>query len=273
MKYLLRLLVLLVLPVLAHADSMITFAGGDGVSFTTTVPGLAIVYGIKNDDSSSWGFQVINAANGAGMGGAQFDIGSNITSGRPITAVVYLSQAGTYYIQGHSSQGGDSYNGVFIPDDATASQAALDQINAAISSLQDQTAQNTSAIASLSTLNTTLQDRIATLETNLNALQNTVQTGSSDLQSQIDALTSQLTVLKQVSATTTQTLQSQINSLSDRVTTVSSTSVKKSTLNTYLLYGATGLGAGALGVGLYTLFDSPSSPTTSTPKPSYTHAK
>ena len=272
MKYLLYLF-LLILPVLARADSMITFAGGDGVSFTIAGPALAIVYGEKNNDYASWGYNIVNAATGAVVGNAGFGIGGDADSNRPITAVAYLATAGTYYVVGYSSQGGDTFHGATIPDDALSSQTAIATIDTAITDLQNQTDVNTAAIASLSALSTTLEDRVATLEINLNALQNSVQAGNADLQSQIDDINGQIAVLKQTAATTTQTLQSQIDSLSSRVTSLNSTSNKKLALNSYLLYGAAGLGAGALGVGTYALLNQPSSSVPTSTSKTLIHAK
>ena len=237
----------------ARADSMVTFAGGDGVSFTVNGPALAIVYGSKNNDYSSWGFNIVNASTGATVGNAGFGIGGNADSNRPITAVAYLPTAGTYYVVGYSSQGGDTFNGAAIPDDSIASQEALDTINTAVTDLQSQVNMNTSAITALQTLSTALQGQIAALQADLAALQNNTSANEADLQSQIDALTEQLAALRQVSDAATQALQAQINSLSDRVTTLNSTTVRKSGFNTYLLYGATGVGIGGLGLGAYAL--------------------
>ncbi len=130
-------------------------------------------------------------------------------------------------------------------------QGQIDAANASITQLQQDLSQQ---IAALQATQSTDETAIAQLQQKVAADEDAI----SALQAQSAAQQRQLQTLTDAEAAHLAALQSQFDALSSQVTTLNSTTVHKSNLNTYLLYGGAAAGLGGIGFGVYdTWFNRP----------------
>lgn len=131
-----------------------------------------------------------------------------------------------------------------IQNTAADLQNQIDAANASITQLQQDLAQQLTA----------LQNTQANDEAAISALQQRISTDESAiaaLQAQAGTQQNQLQILANAEAAHYATVEAQIGSLSTQVSTLNNTTVRKSNVNTYLLYGGAAVGAGGLGFGIY----------------------
>jgi hypothetical protein len=129
-------------------------------------------------------------------------------------------------------------------------QSQINTTNGNVTQLQQQLTALTQQLSTLQGNQSTDEGTITQLQQQIAADESAIAT----LQAQGAAQQTQLQALTEAEDSHYSTLESQLNSLSGQVTNLSNTSVRKSSLNTYLLYGAAGAGATGLGLGAYSLF-------------------
>ncbi len=159
-----------------------------------------------------------------------------------------------------------------IQNAETDLQNQINTTDGNVTELQQQLATLTQQVSTMQANQSTDEAAIAQLQEQITEDEASI----TSLLGQVSDLESQLQNLSNLEQANIASLQTQVQSLSGQVTGLGSTAASKSSLDTdsYLLYGAGALGAGALGFGIYdTFFNQPStdtSPTTSDDPDSFT---